>query len=127
MTDGGGGEGGEKGGLYLRLSAQFGEVGGGKRGEGGDEMEREKYKNKKRNTGINKRPGHFLSFMHWTGTTKNYHGGGGFVTGSLRSVLMGVWVKAGRGHKGNKGGGKPSVRDVGTVRGVGLKITMGKT
>ena len=56
--------GGEKGGLYLRLSAQFGEVGGGKRGEGGDEMEREKYKNKKRNTGINKRPGHFLSFFH---------------------------------------------------------------
>lgn len=31
--DGGGG-GGEKGGLYLRLSAQFGEAGGGKRGEG---------------------------------------------------------------------------------------------
>lgn len=29
---------------------------------------------------------------------------------------MGVWVKAGRGHKGNKGGGKPSIRDVGTVR-----------
>lgn len=84
-------------------------------------------KTKKGNTGINKRPGHFLSFMHWTGTKKNYHGGGGFVTGSLRSVLMGVWVKAGRGHKGNKGGGKPSVRDVGTVRGVGLKITMGKT
>ena len=48
--------------MYLRLSAQFGEVGGGKRREGGgDEMEREKYKNKKRNTGINKRPGHFLS------------------------------------------------------------------
>ena len=121
-----GGGGGGKGGLYLRLSAQFGEVGGGKRG-GGDEMEREKYKNKKRNTGINKRPGHFLSFMYWTGTKKNYHGGGGFVTGSLRSVLMGVWVKAGRGRKGNKGGGKPSVRDVGTVRGVGLKITTGKT
>ena len=109
------GGGGEKGGVYLRLSAQFGEVGGGKRGEGGDEMEREKYKNKKRNTGINKRPGHFLSFMYWTGTKKNYHGGG-FATGSLRIVLMGVWVKAGRGHKGNKGGGKPSVRDVGTVR-----------
>lgn len=35
MDSGGGGEGGEKGGLYLRLSAQFGEVGGGKRGEGG--------------------------------------------------------------------------------------------
>ena len=84
-------------------------------------------KTKKGNTGINKRPGHFLSFMHWTGTKKNYHGGGGFVTGSLRSVLMGVWVKAGRGRKGNKGGGKPSVRDVGTVRGVGLKITTGKT
>ena len=99
----------------------------GRGGRGGDEMEREKYKNKKRNTGINKRPGHFLSFMYWTGTKKNYHGGGGFVTGSLRSVLMGVWVKAGRGHKGNKGGGKPSVRDVGTVRGVGLKITTGKT
>ena len=33
--DGGGGGGGKKGGLYLRLSAQFGEVGGGKRGEGG--------------------------------------------------------------------------------------------
>ena len=29
------GGGGEKGGLYLRLSAQFGEVGGGNRGEGG--------------------------------------------------------------------------------------------
>lgn len=49
-------DGGGKGGLYLRLSAQFGEVGGRKRGEGGgNEMEREKYKNKKRNTGINKR------------------------------------------------------------------------
>ena len=84
-------------------------------GGGGDEMEREKYKNKKRNTGINKRPSHFLSFMYWTGTKKNYHGGG-FATGSLRIVLMGVWVKAGRGHKGNKGGGKPSIRDVGTVR-----------
>ena len=33
MDGGGGGEG--KGGLYLRLSAQLGEVGGGKRGEGG--------------------------------------------------------------------------------------------
>ena len=32
---------------------------------------------------------------------------------------MGVWVKAGRGHKGNKGGGKPSERDVGTVGGWG--------
>lgn len=42
---------------------------------------------------------------------------GGFVIGSLRSVLMGVPVKAGRGHKGNKGGRKPGVRDVGTVRG----------
>ena len=82
-------------------------------------MEQEEYKNKKRNTGINKRPGHFLSYMYWTGTKKNYHGGEGFVTGSLRSVLMGVWVKAGRGRKGNKGEGKPSVRDVGTVRGGG--------
>ena len=124
-----GGGGRERGVLFKIVSAIWRgrrrEEGGG----GGDEMEREKYKNKKRNTGINKRPGHFLSYMSWTGTKKNYHGGGGFVTGSLRSVLMGVWVKAGRGRKGNKGGGKPSVRDVGTVRGVGLglKITTGKT
>lgn len=70
--DGGGGRG--EGRLYLRLSAlwQFGEggVGGGKRGEGGDEMGREKHKNK-RNTGINRCPGHFLSYMYWTGTNKN--------------------------------------------------------
>ena len=33
--DGGGGGEGVEGGLYLRLSVQFGEVGGGKRGEGG--------------------------------------------------------------------------------------------
>ena len=110
-----GGGGGERGVVFKIVSAIWRgrrrEEGGG----GGDEMEREKYKNKKRNTGINKRPGHFLSFMYWTGTKKNYHGGG-FATGSLRIVLMGVWVKAGRGRKGNKGGGKPSVRDVGTVR-----------
>ena len=123
--DGGGG--GRKGGCIQDCPRNLERSEEGRGGRGGDEMEREKYKNKKRNTGINKRPGHFLSFMYWTGTKKNYHGGGGFVTGSLRSVLMGVWVKAGRGRKGNKGGGKPSVRDVGTVRGVGLKITTGKT
>ena len=123
--DGGGG--GERGVVFKIVSAIWRgrrrEEGGG----GGMRWSERNTRTKKRNTGINKRPGHFLSFMHWTGTKKNYHGGGGFVTGSLRSVLMGVWVKAGRGHKGNKGGGKPSVRDVGTVRGVGLKITMGKT
>ena len=51
---------------------------------------------------------------------------GGFVIGSLRSVLMGVPVKAGRGHKGNKGGRKPGVRDVGTVRG-GVENYYGET
>lgn len=39
-------------------------------GGGGDEMGREKHKNK-RNTGINRCPGHFLSYMYWTGTKKN--------------------------------------------------------
>ena len=59
MIDGGGG--GGKGGLYLRLSAQFGEVGGGK--GGGDEMEREKYKNKKRKHRHQQASGS-LSFLH---------------------------------------------------------------
>ena len=119
------GGGGERGVVFKIVSAIWR---GRRREEGGGMRWSERNtRTKKGNTGINKRPGHFLSYMYWTGTKKNYHGGGGFVTGSLRSVLMGVWVKAGRGHKGNKGGGKPSVRDVGTVRGVGLKITMGKT